>query len=94
MLLMSSVKYLLRLAIVNSAISTTFQPNLTIATLCNSIEDEISERTVIQNFPNTILLFLLLQLPHLKQLGITHIVCVRSEIEAHIVKPYFPDDFQ
>lgn len=30
----------------------------------------------------------------LKEHGITNIVCVRQDIEAHFIKPNFPDEFQ
>ncbi|XP_015119971.1 serine/threonine/tyrosine-interacting protein isoform X2 [Diachasma alloeum] len=34
------------------------------------------------------------KLPELQELGITHIVCVRQDIEAHFIKPNFPDQFK
>ncbi|EDO33587.1 predicted protein [Nematostella vectensis] len=33
------------------------------------------------------------KLEHLKSQGITHIVCIRQNIEANFVKPNFPNDF-
>ncbi|XP_011301000.1 serine/threonine/tyrosine-interacting protein [Fopius arisanus] len=34
------------------------------------------------------------KLPELQELGITHIVCVRQDIEANFIKPNFPDKFK
>lgn len=34
------------------------------------------------------------QLPSLLQSGITHIICVRQDIEANFIKPNFPDKFK
>lgn len=34
------------------------------------------------------------QLPCLLQSGITHIICVRQDIEANFIKPNFPDKFK
>ncbi|XP_057330069.1 serine/threonine/tyrosine-interacting protein-like [Microplitis mediator] len=34
------------------------------------------------------------QLQSLKEIGITHIICVRQDIESQFIKPNFPDDFE
>ena len=34
------------------------------------------------------------QLDVLKQIGISHIVCIRQNIEANFVRPNFPQHFQ
>lgn len=34
------------------------------------------------------------KLDSLIQHGITHIICVRQDIEAHFIKPNFPDKFK
>ncbi|XP_063217785.1 serine/threonine/tyrosine-interacting protein-like isoform X2 [Bacillus rossius redtenbacheri] len=34
------------------------------------------------------------KLAELQALGITHIVCVRNDMEAHLIKPHFPDDIK
>ncbi|XP_063978094.1 serine/threonine/tyrosine-interacting protein-like isoform X2 [Diachasmimorpha longicaudata] len=34
------------------------------------------------------------KLLELRELGITHIICVRQDIEAHFIKPNFPDQFK
>lgn len=36
----------------------------------------------------------LLQLASLQQSRVTHIVCIRQEIEANFVRPNFPDHFK
>lgn len=34
------------------------------------------------------------KLQDMKNAGLTHVVCVRAEVEAHIIRPNFPNDFQ
>lgn len=34
------------------------------------------------------------QLQTLRDHGITHIICVRHRLEAHYIRPNFPDDFR
>ena len=39
-------------------------------------------------------LFLYVQLPNLESQGVTHVVCVRQDIEANFIKPNFQHTFR